>query len=542
MSTHAPSIQGVRACTAGWRKGRPASIRATPGATGGYFPMRPAVFALALLLLLTACSGDEYLVKEAQVQRGLAIRDAGLNPVDPVPLTRPTAWADARDADSVVVHFEFLPDGMREGDAELLSDRRRLVVVGEEDTAGFLRWEVELEPRAAEEALEYRFEAFAGTGQGLWPATGNLRVESEPLVVDFEWPDWPAPTWDWPTTGDPARVLDGAEDEATLAPAFPFDVIREPIWTPARRATIMANSAGIRRGIGIEVGGQAWFLPFAVMLWNEVANLTLGELRSGVSFCPLTDTILHFDSGFDPNALPKWHDWAPAGLFNSNLSVGIEGLAAGQASPFNQMLGYAFLGPDRGRRLAPRPAVIADINLWERLHPGTLVLEGDPASVDQFDYIRAVNPYKDYWKNDEIRSEVARTDDRMDAKDRVFGLLFPDDQVVLPLRPRNDFVHHTRAGGIDVVMINSGSMAIALHAQHPVTGAPLRLSRSRATWRELALFEDDSADPGLWTQEGVALTGPARGQRLAWVPSMSAFWFAWYAIYPEARFELPAGS
>lgn len=33
--------------------------------------------------------------------------------------------------------------------------------------------------------------------------------------------------------------------------------------------------------------------------------------------------------------------------------------------------------------------------------------------------------------------------------------------------------------------------------------------------------------------------GPAKGTRLGRIPSMSSFWFAWYAMYPEARFELP---
>ena len=50
---------------------------------------------------------------------------------------------------------------------------------------------------------------------------------------------------------------------------------------------------------------------------------------------------------------------------------------------------------------------------------------------------------------------------------------------------------------------------------------------------------DTTAEPSLWTFEGVALSGPAKGHRLAWVPAVSGFWFAWYAIYPESRVEIP---
>jgi hypothetical protein len=484
---------------------------------------------LAAVLLLAACSGEEYGLKEPEVQRGLAIRDAGLDPLDPEPLTRPIAWVDARDADSVVVHYAFV------GDDSVVAELA-LLPVSDEDPSGFVRWEIELPPRAAEESLDYRFEALTGAGTA---GLGPFRVSPTPFTIDFPWPGWPDPAYNWPTRGDISRVLDGAEDEATLAPAFPFDVIREPIWKTMREATIMANNAGVREGIGIEHDGQAWFLPFAVMLWNEVANLTFGDIRSGISYCPLTDTILHFDSGFEPGNLPKWHNWAPAGLFNSNLSVGIEGLAAGQSSAFNQMIGYAFLGPDAGERLVPRPAVLVDINLWQRLHPNTLVLEGDPETVREFDYIRRPNPYEEYWKTEEIRAPVARTDDRFHPKKRVFGVVFPDDPLVLPIERRQDFIHHARISGLDVVILHTNRMAIALHAKHPLTGEPLRLSRSRATWRETPLFEDDSADPSLWTLEGVAISGPAKGTRLGWIPSMSSFWFAWYAMYPEARFELP---
>ena len=414
--------------------------------------------------------------------------------------------------------------------------RLALLPISGEDPAGFVRWEAGLPPRTPDESLDYRFTAH---GVAADEQVGPFRVSPTPLTIDFPWPSWPEPEYDWPSRGDITRILDGAEDEATLAPAFPFDVIREPIWTPLERQTITANSAGIREGIGIEVDGQAYFLPLAVMLWNEVANLTFGPWRSGVSYCPLTDTILHFDSGFEPGALPKWHDWAPAGLYNSNLSVGIEGLSPGSSSPFNQMMGYAFLGPKEGKRLVPRPSVLVDIGLWERLHPNTLVLEGDPGNIDKFDYIRRPNPYAEYWRSPELRAPVARTDDRMHPKSRVFGVLFPDDPVVLPLTPRQDFVHHARISGLDVVILHTNQLSIALHAKHPLSGDPLRLSRSRASWRQMPLFEDDSGDPSLWTLEGVAISGPAKGTRLGWIPSMSSFWFAWYAMYPEARFELP---
>ena len=506
----------------------PCELAPPPFPIGPEAQMRLALFAcLFALLLLAACSGDD--VEQPVIERGLSIRDAGLDPEDPAPLTRPVAWAEARDADSVLIHLAFVA---RDSTPAMLA----LTPTSGEDASGFVRWEVELPPRTDNEALDYRFEAYSGMAI---ESEGPHRVEPGSFVIDFPWPDWPVPAYDWPEMGDASRVLDGAEDEATLKHPLPYRVINHPIWTTREHETISSNGARLREGIGVEVDGQAYFLPLAVLVWNKLANLNLGSQRSGVSYSPLTDATLHFDSGFTPDSYPKSEDWRPGGWFNNNMLLAIGSLRLDGVSAYSQMLGIGFIGPEAGRRLTPRPAIMVDMALWGQLHPETLILEGDQQLGDEFDYMGWENPFSEYWISSEIRFPLARTDDRMHPKQRVFGILFPDDPVVVPLQGREDFVHHTRVSGLDVVILNTTNVVVALHAKHPLTGEPLKLTRSRARWRRTPLFEDDSADPSLWTLEGVAISGPARGHRLGWIPSTRAFWYAWYAIYPEARFELP---
>ena len=62
----------------------------------------------------------------------------------------------------------------------------------------------------------------------------------------------------------------------------------------------MSNLAGVTHGIGVEWEGEAYFFPMIVMLWNEVANSRLGELQVAMTYCPLTDTALLFDTGSTP--------------------------------------------------------------------------------------------------------------------------------------------------------------------------------------------------------------------------------------------------
>ena len=166
------------------------------------------------------------------------------------------------------------------------------------------------------------------------------------------------------------------------------------------------------------------------------------------------------------------------------------------------MLGWGITGPEANLCLERLPAYQVEFNLWERMHPDTWILNGDPALADEFDYLSRPNPYELYWRNDqELRAPIAREDDRLDRKDSVMGLLTTTDPVGIALG-QEDFVHHTQAGGLDVVVLHQRGTAIALENRHPETGDPMELSQTRATWRGLALYRDDGAEPSLWTFEG----------------------------------------
>ncbi len=498
-------------------------------------------------ILLGACAGDTQVFKTPPTETGLEIASYGLDPSDPGPLDEATVFALVRDAEVVRWHWAAVQEGTVEDpafDPEALAyEVVELLPTGPPDPLGRRRWEVPLPARAEDQALVYWFEAEDGEGvRSTAPGRGAVDavvVPALPVVIDFEWPPWPPMHTTWSCVADPSRVLDNAEDEATLQPGFPFQVIRTPIWRHEAGASVLANRAGVTQGVGVEAGGQFYFYPLMIMLWNEVANAPLGGRQTALSYCPLTDTALLFDTGFDPQALPKFHDYGPAGLYNSNLSVAIQGKRAGEASAFNQMLGFAFTGPEQGDCLAPMPSVLVEWSVWSSLHPDTWVLEGDPALVDDFNYAQRDNPYEDYWRNDnELRAAVAREDPRFRRKSHVLGILGPGDPVAIPLGAE-EFVHHTESAGVPIVVIFERKAAIALERIHPLTGETFELRPTRVTWRGSTLFEDDTADPSLWTFEGVAVRGPARGTRLAWVPAMSAFWFAWYAVYPESRVEEP---
>jgi Protein of unknown function (DUF3179) len=516
------------------------------GRTSIALARRSPLALLALFWALVGCSGDDQTFRTPPIVRGLAVEDFGLTPSDPAPLDDAVAWAVARDATALTLRYV----GVRSSDladpafdpAAQTYEVLDLTVQTEEDPRGFRQWEAPLPLRGDDEALLYFFEAAAPEDSLEVPAGGaveSVQVAAQPIVIDFPWPAWPQLSQEMECDADRSRVFDGAEDEATLAGAFPFEEIRNPEWLRSNRSTIIANLAGVTHGIGVEWGGESYFFPIAIMLWNEVSNQRLGNLQTAMSYCPLTDTALLFDTGFDPEALPKAHFYTPAGLFNSNLMVVVDDRRADRRSIFGQMLGFAFTGPETGTCLKPLPSYQIEYHLWLKLHPDTWILNGDPALASQFDYLSRDNPYSTYWRTQaELRAPVAHDDGRLPRKAPVLGILGGADPVAIAMG-RTNFVHHTSVAGLDVVVFQQRRTAIALERRHPTTGAPMRFTQTRGSWRGFRLYRDDSVEPSLWTMEGVAIAGPLKGARLAWMPSMKAFWFAWYAIYPETRFEVP---
>lgn len=180
---------------------------------------------------------------------------------------------------------------------------------------------------------------------------------------------------------------------------------------------------------------------------------------------------------------------------------------------------------------------MTSINFWRKLHPDTWVLEGNDPEIRN--WLTVDNPYRNYWRDESLRAPISEPDPPpvMGMKENVLGIMGAGDPLAIALR-RHPFVHHDRVGSTPIVVFYQSRTAFCLERALPDTGE-LTFRRSSATWNGIQLYVDDQPDPSFWTPEGIAISGPLRGRRLAWIPSMNAFWFAWYTMYPETRFVDP---
>jgi hypothetical protein len=140
--------------------------------------------------------------------------------------------------------------------------------------------------------------------------------------------------------------------------------------------------------------------------------------------------------------------------------------------------------------------------------------------------------YRDYFATDALMFEVPRTDGRLKNKDEVLALLMrPVGADATAARSALAWsvsfleehpVHRLSFAGHDLVVVTGRGGA---NRVYDAGGTPF--ARLRAD----GLVEDTSG--GRWRVTEEALVSEKTGERRARVPARRAFWFGWYAQFPD---------
>ncbi|MFQ5509770.1 MAG: DUF3179 domain-containing protein [Leptospirillia bacterium] len=257
--------------------------------------------------------------------------------------------------------------------------------------------------------------------------------------------------------------------------------IDRPRFVPAGKAGFLAPTD---RVLGLEVGGEARVYPIAILNWHEIVNDQVAGRPVVITFCPLCGTGMAFDA----NVVGRRRVFGVSGLlYNSDVLL----YDRESESLWSQILGSAVSGPLKGERLVPLPLAHTTWGDWRARHPNTMVLSTD-TGYDR-DYRR--NPYAGYEASRSVYFPVTGESRRYHPKERVVGLVIDEKAKAYP------FSELDRAGGriTDTV------------AGHRLT---VRFDGDHGTARVL----EDGRE----------------------IPSVIAFWFAWYAFHPDgAAFTVP---
>ena len=261
--------------------------------------------------------------------------------------------------------------------------------------------------------------------------------------------------------------------------------IDEPRFVTAEEDRFLRSTD---RVIGVTVNGISKAYPIKILNWHEVVNDQFADQAVVITYCPLCATGMVFSAQGADIAIT----FGVSGLlYNSDVLL----YDRPTHSLWSQILGKAVSGPLKGTIMKQLPASHTTWREWQHRHPGTLVLSRKTGF--RRDY--RTSPYLDYAGSNRLMFPVEHRNNTYRNKEMILGLTLNGQHIAFP------FKELKRQG--------------------------------------IARFEYQVADQLLtieWlAKEKTARVLDAQGEEL---PSVLAYWFAWYAFFPGTLvFEAPDG-
>jgi len=269
---------------------------------------------------------------------------------------------------------------------------------------------------------------------------------------------------------DPDEILQGGP------PRDGIPALMVPVFVTAEKAQGLADTD---RVLGVVRGGIARAYPIAILNWHELVNDRFGDEPVVVSYCPLCGTGMVFAAEQGGDALT----FGVSGLlYNSDVLF----YDHQSGSLWSQLLRKAVTGPMQGASLQMLPVSHTSWADWRDRYPGTHVLSRETGYGRDYDR----NPYGGYDRNGRIFFPVANVSNRFHPKEQVLGVSLNGQHKAYP------FTELAGAGSAQIDDVFAGQ---------PVT----------VTWNEVhrsaRAFDRDGEE----------------------IPTVTAFWFAWYGFHPE---------
>lgn len=338
--------------------------------------------------------------------------------------------------------------------------------------------------------------------------------------------------------GDPSGLAD--------TPAVRYESVAQGrSWLSAHEPVIL-----------VTVGGESGIFPLQVLLWHEIANVTLGGVPLAVTFCPLCNTSLVVDRRV-PIAQTLRARLAPNTPLKGDtllVTFGVSGLLyrsdlvmfdSATHSLWYQAVGRALVGPLSGAVLRSYPSLIVSFDEAAREAPRSRVLSKQTGYAR--DYGR--NPYAGYDAADQPPFLFSGPlDGRLPPKERVVTVSSDGFDAAYPFTVlARQGVVNDRVGSLPITVWWAAGTLSALDGERLQdsrdVGAGVAFDR-RVKGRTLTFQAADgsvrdSETRSTWTVTGRAVSGPLRGEQLSLAPHTNQFWFSWAVYAPGTRVYAP---
>lgn len=400
--------------------------------------------------------------------------------------------------------------------------------------------QVQAEESGAQQAQEQQEEEVVQrvpTTPTFLPRDATETPDGIPIIRDFERPKYFGLDWgtEWGLRiVDLDNISQGAGRDAIPAISGPL------YWTLEEASAVYTDNVPL---VQVNVNGDVRGFPLEILTWHEIVNDTIGGVPITVTFCPLCNTAIAFESQIGDVVLR----FGVSGLLrNSDLIM----YDRNTESLWQQSSGRAIVGTMVGARLTYVPATVVTVGQLRSAYPDALVMSRDTGwnrpygqnPYQGYDNPERGGPYGFFFDRDTI-------DDRLPPAERVVSIEGPSGAAIAYAWSTlvQERVMHDSFDGIDLVIFwTPGALSI-------LDAGILRDAREVGTTAvfETALdgqslsFMPNPADDGqtfideqtgsVWDIFGRAIEGELAGSQLTRVIHADHFWFAWQAFHPDTE-------
>ena len=297
-----------------------------------------------------------------------------------------------------------------------------------------------------------------------------------------------------------------------------------PEHVPASEASYLGNDNIV---FGIALHGDVRAYPKRILARHELARDRVGGIELAIVYCTLCGTVIPYEAEVGG----EHRTFGTSGLlYRSNKLMFDEE----SMSLWSTVEGRPVIGRLAGQdlELQFRPVVTTTWKEWRTLHPDTVVLSLDTGY--ERDYSEGA-AYRDYFRTDRLMFGVPKRDKRLKNKDEVLTLLLRPkgegsdaERKTLALSAKflkKNRIHHVSFAGHDLVVVTSKEGANRVYDTS---------QRRFVRQTKDGLLQDNEGS--LWqVTEDALLIEDISLMPLARVPARRAFWFGWYAQFPETE-------
>ncbi len=315
-----------------------------------------------------------------------------------------------------------------------------------------------------------------------------------------------------------------------------------PLDLPRTIAPEEADWLGPQEAVfGMFINGEARAYPLRIMDWHEMTNDIVGGVPFSLAYCTLCGAGIAYD-GRAPNG--ETYIFGTSGFLYRSNKLMYDRITR---TLWNQFTGKPVLGELVGAtdtegnplQLNLLPVVLTTWEDWLAQHPETDVIDINTGYYRPYE---PGMPYGEYFSESGTLFPVWVESNELGLKNFVYGLRIGGDRKAYRLTAiAKERVVNDAVGEQQVVLVAARG-EVQTEGTHERIGPVVYDSGGEVRAFERDRFFTPGDDPdalldaegGEWRVTEEALLGPG-GERLERINGHLAYWFGWYAFYPDTE-------